>query len=98
MTTKRERACIACGKVYSSRYRHCSTCLRRAERAKYVGIRGCRICGGKVSVQGKVCKTCHSAALRKAREALMEKNPYRHQAYMDGVGRENARYMSVGAL
>lgn len=62
-------------------------------RSKFVGIRGCAVCGGHVNVEGKTCRKCFWAAFRKAKEAMAVKNPYRHLAEMSVTDSSNARYM-----
>ena len=74
MTTREQRVCRVCGKAHYGRFEDCSGCLKRVVRSKYVGTKGCRICGGRSNRKGGVCRTCFWATYKQIEKKLSERN------------------------
>lgn len=77
MRLKKQRVCQVCSREFEGHMRLCNTCQQRKMRAKYIGDKGCSICGGLVSTKHGMCWECYQGAIRLAGEMLAEKRSQR---------------------
>jgi len=61
---KKSKTCRVCGREHDGRWRDCYRCVGRMVRKRY----RCAVCGGRVSVQGGICRICHSDGVKMVRD------------------------------
>ena len=78
------KTCLMCERPVTHKHgNYCYACRGKIARSRFVGDKGCRVCGSKVSRSGKMCRKCYLVMWRKIKWRMDNEGRYRKE--VDGI-------------